>query len=124
MSNTINTSSSPTSDAANHSEASSNNNNGLSTGATAGIAIGAIIGSIVLAVLGFMLWRKRKVDKRPPVVHGDNSFMHHDEFITSQKAYKGIHGHYDVPAELEPQATHELPQQNEPQELVGSHVPR
>jgi LPXTG-motif cell wall-anchored protein len=124
MSNTINTSSGPTSNAASHSEASGNNDTGLSTGATAGIAIGAIIGFIVLAVLGFMLWRKRKVDKSPPRIHGDNSFMHHDEFIASQKAYKGIHGHHNVPAELEPHDTQELPPQNEVQELPGSHVPR
>jgi LPXTG-motif cell wall-anchored protein len=114
MSNTINALSSPTSNVASQPAASSNNDTDLSTGATAGVATGAIIGFIVLAVLGFMVWRKRKVYKLPSMVHGDNSSMHQDEFISSQSRDKDIHGHQNIPAELEPHS--------KPQELPGSYV--
>jgi hypothetical protein len=78
------------------------------------------MGLIVLAVLGFMVWRKRKVDKHPPMVHRNDLPMHHDGFVASHSGYKNVHGHQSIVAELEPQSTQELPPQCEPQELSGS----
>jgi hypothetical protein len=97
---------------------STNDNKGLSIGATAGVAIGAIAGSILLVALAFTIWRnKRRVHKHSDV-HGDELVQ-----VGAPPNYecKDTYQHRAA-SELEPQATVELEPRTAPQELQGSIV--
>jgi hypothetical protein len=91
---------------------------GLSTGAMAGIGVGVGLGVIGLAILGFVLWRRRRANhkgQQSPIVEADTVAAQYKPPYQAapHQSYQGYQGpphqdfqHYAAPPPLPPQELH------------------